>query len=299
MEGDPLVATQTTTRTDRDFNREHTTSPAVTSPLLRQLCETWVSTNSDPAAIEAVRRWAHDDTYAGTLRGLDSPGEIVDHIAASNSNVKDDVLRTLLALVQNGERLAGEILLHTMLPALTRMPSRIQSPRGEDGYEETLQRIFAEFWDVISTPRNLASSGVAGRLQMETLHQVTAHRRSKDIWEEHVAYNEDIWEDSSDQDKVCATSTPVDDSTPAPLYDELDPDSDIVGLLRSMLASGDFSIEETRLLTEVYVISGGNQKEAAARLGISHAATRQRLTRLRNRLCAAVEADRLEFIAAA
>ncbi|MGH3998359.1 MAG: hypothetical protein ACRDTJ_12945, partial [Pseudonocardiaceae bacterium] len=293
-----LVATQTT-RTDRDFNRQHTSAPAVTCPLLRQLCENWVSTNTDPTAIEAVRRWAHDDTYAGTLRGLDSPGEIVDHIAASTPVVKDDVLRTLLTLVQDGERLAGEILLHTMLPALTRMPMRIQSPRGEDDYEETLQRILAEFWDVISTPRNISSSGVAGRLQMETLHQVTAHRRSKDVWEEHVAYNEDVWEDQSDQDKACPTGTPVDDSTPAPLYDELDPDSDIVGLLRSMLASGDFSMEETRLLTEVYVISGGNQREAAARLGISYAATRQRLTRLRNRLCAAVEADRLELVAAA
>lgn len=265
---------------------QHDVAPPLASPLLRQLCENWATLNASSEASTTVRGWAvdHDE-----LTGMTTPGQILDLIAASGSSTKDQVLRVLLALVGSGDRLAGQVLLHTMLPLLTEMPKSIRSPRGEEGYEETLQRVLAEFWEVIVAPRVLARPGVAGRLRMDTLHRVTAHRRSKDVWEEHVCYDESPVDHSQ--------AAPVDGPGPhlvahSPARQrDLDPDGDLIGVLLWMRDCGEFSAEEARFFGEVYLVSGGDQKAAAERLGLSHAATRQRITRLRNRLCASVAAE--------
>jgi hypothetical protein len=283
------VATKTAVGAPGVFT-QHDVAPILASPLLRKLCENWASLNASPAAGTTVRRWA--ETHPA-LDGLGTPGDVVDHIAASDPAAKDQSLRALLALVQDGERLAGEILIQTMLPLLTEMPKSIRSPRGEESYEEMLQRVLAEFWEVIVQPRQLRRPGVAGRLRMDTLHRVTAHRRSRDIWEEHVCYD--------DERLACRPSAgdPAGSGGPAQLqpildatrHGELDPGGDLAGLLLWMRDTGEFSRDDARFLGEVYLIAGGDQKAAAQRLGLSHAATRQRLSRLRDRLCAAVAAE--------
>ncbi|MGL5823585.1 MAG: hypothetical protein ACRCYU_01805 [Nocardioides sp.] len=281
------MATSTGSAPNTGVFMQHDVAPALASPLLRQLCENWARLNASAEARAGVRRWAaaHE-----SISGLGTPGQILDHISASNPTIKDQVLRVLLDLVREGDRLAGQVLLHTMLPLLTEMPRSIRPPRGEEGYEETLQRVLAEFWEVIIADRKLTRPGVAGRLRMDTLHRITSHRRSRDVWEEYVCYDEAL-EDHLD-------ATPADDNaglylvpnSPAHQHD-LDPQGDLASVLLWMRDCGEFTGEEARFFGEVYLVSGGDQKAAAERLKLSHAATRQRITRLRNRLCAAVAAE--------
>lgn len=287
------TAASTTTH-DAEWFRKHDVFHAFASPLLRQLCENWASLNASAEACLTVAEWAATHEC---LAGLATPGQILDHIAVSAPAVKDQVLRVLLGLARNGDRLAGQVLLHTMLPVLAAMPKTIRSPYG---YEENLRRVLGEFWEVVLAERQLTRPGVAGRLRMDTLHRVTSsHRRwTYDVWGNHVQVfaPEDFAQFDNSPAWHRETSPTMGDSSlsqgrdPAQRY-ELNPNGDLASLLLWMRDNGDFTNDEARFFGEVYLASGGDQKAAAERLGLSHAATRQRVTRLRNRLCAAVKAE--------
>jgi hypothetical protein len=286
MKGNLLVATSTASAstTNARWSRQHDVSPTLASPLLRQLCANWTTLNASVEACSTVAEWAdaHD-----CLAGLDTPGQVIEHIAASGRAVKDQVLRVLLSLVRDGDRLAGQVLLHTMLPLLAKMPKSIRAPRGEDGYEQVLQRVLADFWEVIVAGPEPTRPDVAGRLRMDTLNRVTSHRRSRDVWEDHVCYCE-AGEPASN---IAMTGTHATGYNSAGEDGDLNPHGDLASVLLWMRDRGDFTAEEARFFGEVYLVSDGDQKAAAERLGLSHAATRQRISRLRNRLCAAVAAE--------
>ncbi|WP_203338618.1 hypothetical protein [Nocardioides limicola] len=112
---------------------------------------------------------------------------------------------------------------------------------------------------------------------MDTLHRATAHRRSPDAWEEHVTYHDEGDQDLPDHNQVAGQVA--------------GPETDLAELLLQMRDAGSLTPEEAKFLGEVYLVSGGDQKDAARRLGLSHAATRQRVSRLRSRLCSAVAAE--------
>jgi hypothetical protein len=128
---------------------------------------------------------------------------------------------------------------------------------------------------------------------MDTLHRVTAHRRSHDIWEEHVCYDDDRLPYRPSAGDLAGSGglpqqRPILDATRP---GELDPSGDLAGLLLWMRDAGELSLEEARFLGEVYLVAGGDQKAAAQQLGLTHTAIRQRLSRLRDRLCAAVATE--------
>lgn len=276
-------------RTDRVF-MQHEVAPALDSPLLRQLCEFWTQLNASSEVRETVRSWAKPDS---PLAGLNSPGEIYDAIDAAPKPVKDEILRELLGLFHNGEQLAGQVLLHTMLPLLSEMPRSIRTPRGESAYEEALQRVLAEFWEVIAHPREITRPGVAGRLQLDTLHRVTAHRRSSDVWEEHVSYAESLGDEEHSPVATCMAGDAAAVSTSTNTVDSLLDVGENGGLLEVLVwsrDSGTFSADEAQFLGQVYLVHHGDQRAASEHLGLSFAATRQRVTRLRNRLSTAITA---------
>lgn len=274
--------TATAIRTDRVF-MQHEVAPALASPLLRQLCEDWASLNASPDALATIRRWAKS---SAVLTGLTTPGSIYDAIDAAPKPAKDELLRELLRLFHDGEQLAGHVLLHTMLPLLTEMPKTIRAPRGENDYEETLQRVLAEFWEVIAQPRQYNRPGVAGRLQLDTLHRVTAHRRSSDVWEEHVYYDDAPERTAAGDAEVISLPTATNSDVDRLL--EVGENGGLDELLVWSLDNGTFTTEEARFFGQVFLVHRGDQKKAAAHLGLSYAATRQRITRLRNRLCSAI-----------
>lgn len=273
-------------RTDRVF-MQHEVAPALDSPLLRQLCEYWTQLNASAEVCETVRSWAKPTSR---LSGLNSPGEIYDAIDAATKPIKDEILRELLGLFHSGEQLAGQILLHTMLPLLSEMPRSIRTPRGESAYEEALQRVLAEFWEVIAQPREITRPGVAGRLQLDTLHRVTAHRRSSDVWEEHVSYAESLGDEEHSPVATCMAhdlTVPTTTNTVDSLLD-VGENGGLLEVLVWSRDSGTFSADEAQFLGQVYLVHHGDQRAASEHLGLSFAATRQRVTRLRNRLSTAI-----------
>ena len=268
---------------------QHEVAPVLDSPLLTRICANWVRLNASPDAHADVQRWALE--YPD-LAGMLSPADILDRIADGGSQTKDQLLRTLLHLTHSGERLAGEILLQTMLPLLTTMPTTLRSPRGEEGYEEALQRVLAAFWEVAATTHH-DRPGVAGRLRMDTLHLVTAHRRSSDAWELHTVYTDaeltpstDEWgrDERAGADQSTAALSPGQEAEPGP-------EGELIALLLWMRDTGRFTAEEAHFFGEVYLVHHGDQLAAARRFGLSHAATRKRTSRLRSRLCRAVNAQ--------
>lgn len=280
--------------TATNWFRQHETAPALTSALLRQLCEEWTLLNASFVINDELLAWAQ--TYS-CLEGLSSPGAVVDHIDQAAKPAKDEIMRALLALLLNGSQLAGRVLLQAMLPALCDLAARHLAPRSESGHDESLQRVITEFWSVIVRDRQLPRPGVAGRLWMDTLKQVTSHRRSSDAWEEHTWYSDD--QDHEDTADVSAAQEVV---AASGVEGGFSAEGDLLQLLVSARDAGVLSAEETRFLAEVYhsPTKGATLANAAQRMGMPAATLRQRCNRLKNRLVAAVlaERDSLELAAA-
>jgi hypothetical protein len=259
--------------------RQHDSVQGMRSPFLRQLCEEWVELNASSHVSDDLARWALDHPV---LEGLSTPGDVVDRIDQAPKAGKDAVLRALLALYLQGEQLAGRILVQQMLPCITDLVRRCLPPRGVTSYEENIQRAIVEFWDVISRPRELPGPGVAGRLWLDTLKQLTSHRRSHDAWEAHTTY-EDDQSVHNQQLHLTATDRPV--------VDEYDPEADLLDLLVAARSDGTLSDAEVKFLVDVYLSPGRTLSEAADRLGLTPAAVRKRCSRLKGRLVDAVLAS--------
>ncbi len=283
-----MAITTAPTAGSQPFRQHSRAALHLASPLLQQLCQEWTELHASETAAATLARWA--DTYPA-LAGLDSPGAITDRIDEADRATKDQIMLALLAAFHDGDQVAGRILLQAMLPGLTHLTRRIRVPRGTH-HDETLQRTLTEFWCVISSQENLPPRGVAGRLQLDTLHRLTQHRRTHDAWEEHTSAIADVFDDDDVPPPGSAT-------TVGPLHSpaQLSPatgtyDAD-AGLLELLLHARDTSViteDDARFLAEVYVVSD-NMAHAARRLGKQPAAVRQRCGRLRRRLIEAVMAE--------
>lgn len=297
------AATPTAPRTQRETQREtqhelegprgvfrHHEAPApMASPLLRQLCQEWVEVHASSEALAAMSAWA--ETHPA-MAGLKTPGELVDRIDAASRPDKDAILHALLELLQDGEKLAGRVLLQAMLPAVCDLTRRCPSPRGENaGYEENLHRVLAEFWTVVSQPRRLARPGVAGRLVLDTLNRVTRHRRSSDAWEGHTRYLQDGYDTVATAATEPALQLVTDDSCTTSVLEDLDPAGGLLELLIWARRTGVLTGSDAGFLSQVFLSGDADQKVTAERLGLPHAGVRQRVTRLRTRLVEAVVAE--------
>lgn len=283
-------------RSARRAFRMHHQAPTLANPVLSQLCREWVGINADPDARDAVAAWG---TRRAALRGFNSPADLLDELDQAAPARVDAVALALLEQVHDGDQLAGRVLLQLMLPALANLVRRSLPPRGAD-YDEQLQRALTEFWAVIGRPRSLPRRRVLARLQLDTLHRVSGHRRSSDAWEGHTSYLEHTDHHEETLPDTTPTEQPqlqlVVDNThsPDPGSTSYDPEAGLYELVLHARASGVLTAAEAQFLVDVYLNGSAEEHtlaEAARRLGLPHTAVRQRCTRLRSKLVTAVLSD--------
>jgi len=250
--------------------RQHTSAKAMTSPLLRQLCEEWSALNADPAIADAVERWSQEHA---ALHGCTTPGDVIDLIDAQPSDDQDQILLTLMALLRGGEQLAGRVLLQAMLPAITGVARRTTPPKGCTSHEEHLHVAITQFWLVISRPNPLTCRRVAARLKLDTLHHLTKHlHRGADAWEAHTRL-----EPEPERTADAHTATPL--SGPSP-------EDDIYDLIVSARETGIITASDAQFLADVFLAPENEMalSHAARRLAIQPDAVRQRCGRIRDRI---------------
>ncbi len=121
------------------FRYHHQMPGKVSSPLFHQLISEWITLNSTTSASNTVTRWA---TSEPLLEGFHHPHEIVDAIDSAQADQKDAYFLALLRLTQQGQALAGRILLQLMLPKLGRIALRMAARDADTLWgEDRRQRI--------------------------------------------------------------------------------------------------------------------------------------------------------------
>lgn len=145
------------------FNQQHdqVTNPTP-SPLLSQLLHEWVELNHSPSSQRLIRRWARTEP---ALQHIARPADIID-ITTTNDPRANDILTALVRLFQHGHQLAGQILLHAMLPKLSRIARQFGNHHG--GFEDTIHLAIAEFWDRAATLPLESRSQIAASLGWDT-----------------------------------------------------------------------------------------------------------------------------------
>lgn len=262
--------------------RQHDAVPAaVTSTLYRALTAEWVTLNGLPSSRRSLHRWARTETV---LAGLENPGAVVDAIDAADKERTDELLAALIRLSQTGNSLAGRIVLQAMLPKLTKIAVNAVTDPGtpasivEDRRHETI----AEFWTVLAGyPVARRTRSIAGNLALDTLNRVVKPHR-------HI--------DRLRRDGLVVPWTLFDENATAvaPAAVGLNPDGDLLDVIVWGAQHGAITRDEAQLLTTVYLPSatdGWGFDQAAADLGTTRAAVRQRCSRAVRRLTDAVRAE--------
>jgi hypothetical protein len=259
--------------------RHHDHMPAgVTSPLYRQLVQEWVQLNTLTSAGVAARRWGQLEP---DLAGYARPRDLVDAIDQLVPAEQDVKLLALIRLAQDGHQLAGRVVLQLMLPKLGRMTNRTSGTSSDNAFSEDRRHItVAEFWAVLASyPVSRRPRKVAANLALETLHRITQGTRGP---------RADL-----PVDPVDLTRTHPDVAGAPEIGSGIDVDADLAQVIAWAVSVGTISADDGRLLTLVYLSSrtGTATEAAAATYGLNNAAIRQRCSRARRRLVAAVRAE--------
>lgn len=274
-------------QTEGQSSESRQASPAK-SPLLRAHDREWMRIALSSSSCDTIRRWGRHQT---ALAGFTSPAEVLEHLQKSAPQAqKDAILHALLTLAKARDELAGFVLTQALLPGLITLAKTFAYPRGENTFDDAIQRVFAEFWFVIMRPNLIPPGRVAGRLLLDTRHQVTAHQRRPDVFEHHTIYAEP---DAETPDTFDTATQAVHQLEPQP-----DPHGGLEDLL-GWLSGSSFSPDDTHLLATVFLRHHGDHKASAEELGISHDSCRQRVARLKPRIKAALEAYRRDLVDAA
>lgn len=248
------------------------------APILRQLSIDWSRLCALTSMRHTLRRWAKVNSC---FEGITSLGDLVDHIDAGDEQEADRLLLGLVRLAQAGHQLAARVVLQAMLPKLARM-SRSTRPSSNDNRwrNDRAHIAVATFWEVIyAYPVSRRHTRVAANLALDTLHRLTTDLRRPPA---------DIPLDPEEAGRLASTpeaSSSQPTGTPSP-------DADLLEVIAWALDVEAISGEEATVLVRVYLPSAGDSSRAmiAERMGISQAALRQRTSRARRRLIAAVRA---------
>lgn len=257
--------------------RYHQQMPGkVTSPLFRQLISEWITLNSTTSASNTVTRWA---TSEPLLEGFQHPHEIVDAIDSAQPEQQDAYFLSLLRLTQQGQALAGRILLQLMLPKLGRISLRMAARDADTLWDEDRkQLVVAEFWDIISNYAvDRRPNAVPVKLALDTLHRCTM----KQPWRRQEIPSDDA---ASFIDRP-AREHDHDSDEPIRLADVVS-----WGVKQSVISQDDAD-----LMVSIYVDEEKPQ-QAADRLKVSAAVIRKRCSRARQRLTAALADNPLQTL---
>lgn len=257
--------------------RYHQQMPGkVTSPLFRQLISEWITLNSTTSASSTVARWSKSEPL---LEGFQHPHEIVDAIDSAQPEQQDAYFLSLLRLTQQGQALAGRILLQLMLPKLGRISLRMAARDADTLWDEDRkQLVVAEFWDIISTYAvDRRPNAVPVKLALDTLHRCTM----KQPWRRQEIPSDDA---ASFIDRP-AREHDHDSDEPIRLADVVS-----WGVKQSVISQDDAD-----LMVSIYVDEEKPQ-QAADRLKVSAAVIRKRCSRARQRLTAALADNPLQTL---
>lgn len=258
--------------------RSHDQAPSLASgpPILGQLTAEWTQLHHLAETADRVAQWARTHPC---MAGCARLGDILDTIDTASPADADQILAALLQTHHTDDQLAGRVLLHAMLPALTRRARRCRMPREIDNHEARLQLTITTFWTVIA--RLGATQNLASRMTLDTVHELTNYQRqASDPWE-----NTDLY-DRLDQRQ---SEHPVQGPTMG-LADGPEADDDLAAVLVWARRTGALTGHDAQILADVYATDTryANHTYAAARAHISIAACRKRAWRARHRLIEAV-----------
>jgi hypothetical protein len=260
----------------------HWRSASLPSRLNRE----WALLCDSAAGRLAVRGWA----VAG--EGRDELSALVDvdglqavvhllHSTDAEAGGHDAVLIALLEWAQEGDRLAGRVVLQTMLPAAVRLAHAITSrPDVLGDRDEACAVVLATLWQVIATyPVARRRDRVAANLYLDTL-AVVRRGSTSSTHRAALAFPEQSYADIRLAAEPAGLDAGPDDlAGPA--------DAQLYTVLAWAVRSGVLRLDEARLLARVYGFDAGHAETGpavAARYGVSWPALRQRCHRLARRV---------------
>ena len=260
----------------------HWSSGSLPSRLNRE----WALLCDRPDGRRAVRDWAAPSrgrAGLGRLVGVDGLHATVqllqgDQVSASD---RDVVLVGLLERAQDGDRLAGRVVLQTMLPAAVRLALSITSrPDVLGDRDEAFALVLAALWQVIATyPVASRRQRLPANVYLDTLalvrrgHTSSTHRTA-------LVFPEQSYADVRTAAEPCRLDVGEDDPA-GPV------DAQLCTVLAWAVRSGVLRLDEARLLARVYGLAGGPADagpSVAAECGLSWPALRQRCHRLARRV---------------
>lgn len=277
--------------------RQHDTAPTdVVSPLYAQLTKEWADLHTLPSTAATLRRWARTETI---LAGYRRPGDIVDAIDQADYDRTDELLLALIRLFQSGQQLAGRVVLQALLPKLAKTSSHaanLCTSSADTWAEDRRHLTIAEFWAVLADyPVDRRTSRVASNLALDTLHQITGARRpTADIPLDPY----DLTETNHGERRADPTSwlTATHTSEPEPVIGGLTADADLQHVINWGTTTSVITHDEALVLTIAYLPDNEHHcgfATAAAKLGLSQAAVRQRCSRIARKLAQAVRTELL------
>jgi len=285
----PTVAVSTkapagrrTPRHDGLTKAEHWSSSSLPSRLNRE----WALLCDSAAGRRAVRDWAAPGrdraalTDLADVDGLHATVQLLQSAEVTKSG-RDRVLVGLLERAQYGDRLAGRVVLQTMLPAAVRLARAITSrPDVLGDQDEAFALVLAALWQVIATyPVTSRRAKVPANLYLDTLalvrrgHTSSTHRAA-------LVFPEQSYADIRTAAEPGRLDAGQDDlAGPA--------DAQLCTVLAWAVRSGVLRLDEARLLVRVYGLDGGPAgagPAVAAEYELSWPALRQRCHRLARRV---------------
>jgi hypothetical protein len=284
--------------------RQHDVAPdGVVVALYRQLTQEWAQLHSLTSTRTQVRRWGRNEP---ALAGFTRPGDVVDAIDAGDHDRKNELLLALIRLFQGGQQLAGRTVLQALLPRLSRIGTRpgLSTSSSDTWLDDRRHIVLAEFWDVMSDyPVDRRPTRVAANLTLDTLHRVSgARRRPDDIPIDPADFATNPALDSA-LNASLALDRGVDTQALDMVDEDLHPDADLRQVITWGIHRNVITVDEAQLLTISYLPGMGPSTQptvtnsgcgfaaAAAELGCTQAAVRQRCSRAARKLAAAVHAE--------
>lgn len=265
--------------TSSAFRQHHQVPARVESALFRQLIGEWVSLNALASSAAAILKWGRLEP---ALAGYHSPGALVDAVDAADAAGKDEILGALIRLFQAGHQLAGRVVLQSMLIKLGRITLRTRGTSSDNAWAEDRRHIaVAEFWDVLSAyPIARRPHKIAANLALDTLHRLTGETRGQQP--ARPLDPTELPEEHSGRLMAAARIEPG--------RVGLSVDDDLVQVVTWAVSRDVITREDAELLVQVYLPQPGTSgtATAAAQLGLSDAAVRQRCSRARKLLVVAV-----------
>jgi hypothetical protein len=253
--------------------------------IFGQLVDEWSRLCQLPSLGPQLRRWS---TSEPALAGLVSLQQLITRIDEGTREEDDALLGALIRLAHTGQTMAGRVVLQAMLPKLVRFSSTTRPTRDSDRAEDHRHVIVATFWTVLARyPIGRRPSRVAAGLALDTLHALTAETRAGIV---ELPMPTDAMEQVSGQ-----VHEPAGAGHPGGHPGGLGSDADLLEVIAWGLDARVLSGQDAAVLSRVYLPADGRSSSAAlaAELGLSPAALRQRCSRARRRLIAAVQAEAL------